>query len=57
MAKRKRLDAFTRAYIEAALGFWDRKGDKRVLDALSEACRRFGEFYLYVGDDGKIHGR
>lgn len=37
-------------------GFWDREPGA-VGDRLTEACRPFGEFDLYVGDDGKVHGR
>lgn len=36
-------------------GFWDREGDKKILDALSNACERFGEEDLYIGDDNLIH--
>lgn len=35
-------------------GFWDR-GLGEVGDKLTEACRAFGEVFLYVGDDGQIH--
>lgn len=36
-------------------GFWD--GDWPTWgDVLSEACKKFGQFDLYVGDDGKIYG-
>ena len=35
-------------------GFWDRNlGD--VGERLTKACDKFGEQYLYVGDDGKIY--
>ena len=35
-------------------GFWDRDiGEAGRL--LTDACAEFGEVYLYVGDDGKIH--
>lgn len=35
-------------------GFWDRDiGEAGQL--LTDACAEFGEVYLYVGDDGKIH--
>ncbi len=38
-------------------GFWDRDGiDDDLGEALSEAARKFGEFYLYVGNDKTIHG-
>ena len=36
-------------------GFWDRKGDDAMLEALSKACEEFGEVNLYDGDDGKIY--
>lgn len=36
-------------------GFWDR-GLGKVGDALSKACKPYGSFNLYVGDDGKIYG-
>jgi hypothetical protein len=35
------------------VGFWDR-GLGEVGDRLTEASKRFGEVYLYVGDDGLI---
>jgi hypothetical protein len=35
-------------------GFWDR-GLGAVGDKLSDACKPYGEVYLYVGDDGKIY--
>jgi hypothetical protein len=35
-------------------GFWD--GDwGKVGDKLTKAAKKFGEFNLYVGDDGQIH--
>lgn len=37
-------------------GFWDGDWDKEIGEQLTEASRKFGEFNLYVGDDGKIHG-
>jgi hypothetical protein len=37
-------------------GFWD-LGLGEVGDRLTEASKRFGEFDLYVGDDGKVFGR
>ena len=37
------------------VGFWDR-GLGDIGDRLTEASKRFGEFDLYVGDDGKVHG-
>jgi len=36
-------------------GFWD-EGDDPVFKKLSDACKSFGTYDLYVGDDGKIHG-
>lgn len=36
-------------------GFWDR-GLGAAGDKLTEACKKFGEFNLYVGDDGKVYG-
>jgi hypothetical protein len=36
-------------------GFWDR-GLGRVGKALTDAAHRYGEFDLYIGDDGMIHG-
>jgi hypothetical protein len=36
-------------------GFWDR-GLGVIGDRLSEAAKSYGEYDLYVGDDGKIHG-
>jgi hypothetical protein len=35
-------------------GFWDR-GLGEVGDRLSDACKPYGEVYLYVGDDGKVY--
>lgn len=36
-------------------GFWD--GDwPDTGDTLTEACKAYGEVYLYVGDDGRIYG-
>ena len=37
-------------------GFWDR-GLGDVGEKLSEAAKVYGEFYLYIGDDGRIHGQ
>jgi len=37
-------------------GFWDGHYDKETGDKLSEIARGFGEYNLYIGDDGKIHG-
>lgn len=36
-------------------GFWDR-GLGEVGQKLTEACRPYGSYDLYVGDDGMIHG-
>lgn len=36
-------------------GFWDR-GLGEAGETLSEAARKMREVYLYVGDDGKVHG-
>ena len=36
-------------------GFWDR-GLGEVGDRLSNACKAFGSYDLYIGDDGKIYG-
>lgn len=37
------------------VGFWDGGWPKNG-DALTDASKEYGEFYLYVGDDGEIHG-
>ena len=37
-------------------GFWDGDLPKDVGEKLTAAAHAFGEFYLYVGDDGRIHG-
>lgn len=34
-------------------GFWD--GDYEHGDELTEACKQYGEVWLYVGDDGLLH--
>lgn len=37
-------------------GFWDREGLTGTNSrALTEISRKFGEVYLYIGDDNKIH--
>lgn len=36
-------------------GFFD-EGAGLVGDHLQDAAERYGEYYLYVGDDGMIHG-
>lgn len=37
-------------------GFWDGGWIEVVGNRLTEAAHGFGEFNLYLGDDGKIHG-
>ena len=37
-------------------GFWDGDWPEDSGARLDEASKDFGEFYLYVSDDGKIHG-
>lgn len=37
-------------------GFWDGDWEKEAGERLTKASKKFGEFNLYVGDDGKIHG-
>ena len=37
-------------------GFWDR-GNGDVGDELTKMCQTFGEYDLYVGDDGLVHGQ
>jgi hypothetical protein len=36
-------------------GFWDGDWHEPAATKLTEASKRFGEFDIYVGDDGKIH--
>jgi hypothetical protein len=37
-------------------GFWDRSEyGKEQSKRLTEACKPYGESYLYVGDDGKVY--
>ena len=36
-------------------GFWDGDWGEPYGDALDKLSKRFGEVYLYIGDDGKIH--
>jgi len=36
-------------------GFWDGDLPEEIGDALTEACKKFGEVWLYVGDDGLIY--
>ncbi len=37
-------------------GFWDGGWPKIAGDRLTDLAHTFGEYPLYVGDDGKIHG-
>ena len=37
-------------------GFWDGDWPDRTGHRLSEAAKSYGEYHLYVGDDGKIYG-
>jgi hypothetical protein len=37
------------------VGFWDR-GRSQLGERLAKEAKRFGEFNLYVGKDGKVHG-
>ena len=37
-------------------GFWDGDWPDDVGDRLTEASKKYGEFNLYIGDDGLIHG-
>lgn len=37
-------------------GFWDGSWEDETGRRLTEISKSFGEFYLYVGDDGMIHG-
>jgi len=36
-------------------GFWDRGLGERG-GRLTQACLPYGEYSLYIGDDGKVHG-
>lgn len=36
-------------------GFWDGDLPDDVGESLTEACKRFGETWLYLGDDGLIY--
>ena len=38
------------------VGFWDGDWASPADDTLSDAAKSFGEYDLYVGDDGRIHG-
>jgi hypothetical protein len=37
-------------------GFWDGDWSEPAATRLTKASKKFGEFNLLVGDDGKIHG-
>ncbi len=37
-------------------GFWDGDWLEPAATKLTEAAEKFGTFYLYIGDDGKIYG-
>lgn len=37
-------------------GFWDGDWPEPAATRLTDASKAFGEAYLYVGDDGRIHG-
>lgn len=37
-------------------GFWDGDWPDKQAERLTEASHTYGEFNLYVDDDGKIHG-
>jgi hypothetical protein len=37
-------------------GFWEDHWPKKIGDVLTKLSKRFGEYNLYVGDDGKIYG-
>lgn len=37
-------------------GFWDGDYPDDIGERLTQAAEAFGEYCLYVGDDGKIHG-
>lgn len=36
-------------------GFWDRNYDEEVRDRLTSSSKKFGECWVYVGDDGKLY--
>lgn len=40
----------------AGAGFWDGDWPEPAATRLTEASKAYGEFTLYVGDDGRIHG-
>ncbi len=37
-------------------GFWDGEWEEAIGQRLTDACKAFGAFDLYVGDDGRVHG-
>lgn len=37
-------------------GFWDGDWEEEFGRELTEACKKYGEVNMYVGDDGKLHG-
>ncbi len=37
-------------------GFWDGDWPEPAATRLTDAAHAFGEYNLYIGDDGKIHG-
>jgi len=37
-------------------GFWDGDWPEPAATRLTDACKAYGEYDLYVGDDGRIHG-
>jgi hypothetical protein len=37
-------------------GFWNGDWPEDAGDRLTEASHKYGEFHLYVGDDGRVHG-
>lgn len=37
-------------------GFWDGDWPEPQASALTNAAKAFGEFHLYIGDDGRIYG-
>jgi len=36
-------------------GFWDREYNEEVTTRLTAACKKFGECWVYVGDDGLLY--
>lgn len=37
-------------------GFWDGDWDEPAATILDKACEAYGQFNLYISDDGKVHG-